>query len=62
MYDFIFDRFRAIRQDIVMQNLSAAFTVQLMEPIVLFLAYSAYRFVTYQIYSNAGENLIDIQL
>ncbi|XP_053688480.1 SAC3 domain-containing protein 1 [Sabethes cyaneus] len=42
-YDFIFDRLRAVRQEMVMQNLSAEKTLQLLEPIIRFLAYSAYR-------------------
>lgn len=43
VYDFIFDRLRAVRQEIVIQNLDTIVTVRLLEPIVLFLAYSAYR-------------------
>lgn len=45
-YDFIFDRLRAVRQEIVMQNLDSALTIQLLEPIIMFLAYSLYRFAT----------------
>lgn len=44
-YDFIFDRLRAVRQEIVMQNLPEAITVELLEPICMFLAYSFYRSV-----------------
>lgn len=44
-YDFIFDRLRAVRQEIVIQNLSETKTVELLEPICMFLAYSFYRFV-----------------
>lgn len=44
-YDFIFDRLRAVRQEIVMQNLEHSITIQLLEPIVMFLAYSMYRYV-----------------
>lgn len=43
VYDFIFDRLRAVRQEIVIQNLSEATSVELLEPICLFLAYSFYR-------------------
>lgn len=43
VYDFIFDRLRAIRQEIVMQNIDTLNTIKLMQPIVMFLAYSLYR-------------------
>lgn len=42
-YDFIFDRCRAVRQEIVIQNFSCKNTVKLMEPIVMFLSLSIYR-------------------
>lgn len=42
-YDFIFDRLRAIRQEIVMQNIDTINTIKLLEPIVMFLAYSIYK-------------------
>lgn len=42
-YDFIFDRCRAIRQEIVIQNFSCQNTVQLLEPIAMFLNFSLYR-------------------
>lgn len=42
IYDFIFDRFRAIRQEIVMQNLDPATTVALLSPIAMFLSFSLY--------------------
>ncbi|XP_065089186.1 SAC3 domain-containing protein 1 [Ochlerotatus camptorhynchus] len=41
-YEFIFDRLRAVRQEVVMQNLAAEETLDIVEPIVCFLAYSAY--------------------
>ncbi|XP_062540651.1 SAC3 domain-containing protein 1 [Armigeres subalbatus] len=41
-YEFIFDRLRAVRQEVVMQNLGANDTLDILEPIVCFLAYSAY--------------------
>lgn len=42
-YDFIFDRCRAIRQEVVMQSFSGKKTLQLLEPIVMFLCLSMYR-------------------
>lgn len=42
-YDFIFDRVRAIRQEIVIQSFSPGKTLQILEPIVMFLAISLYR-------------------
>lgn len=44
-YDFIFDRCRAVRQEIVIQNLSCDETVQLLQPIVMFLSLSVYRLI-----------------
>lgn len=44
-YDFIFDRLRSVRQEIVMQDLDEMITIQLIEPMIMFLAYSLYRFV-----------------
>lgn len=43
VYDFVFDRLRAIRQEIVMQNYGARATIRLLEPMIMFLAYSRYR-------------------
>lgn len=42
-YDFIFDRCRAIRQEIVIQNFSCEKTLKLLEPIVMFLSFCLYR-------------------
>ncbi|CRL06418.1 CLUMA_CG019518, isoform A [Clunio marinus] len=42
-YDFIFNRCRAVRQEIVIQNMSCEKTVKLLEPIALFLSFSLYR-------------------
>lgn len=42
-YDFIFDRCRALRQEIVIQNFSAERTLRLVEPIVMFLSLSLYQ-------------------
>lgn len=44
-YDFIFDRLRAVRQEIVMQDFDEVSTIELIEPMIMFLAYSLYRFV-----------------
>lgn len=44
-YDFIFDRLRAVRQEIVMQDFNEIVTIELIEPMIMFLAYSLYRFV-----------------
>ncbi|XP_063700859.1 germinal-center associated nuclear protein [Culicoides brevitarsis] len=43
MYDFVFDRLRCVRQEIVIQNLGLITTVKLLEPTIMFLAYSRYR-------------------
>lgn len=43
MYDFVFDRLRCVRQEIVIQNLNMTTTVKFLEPIIMFLAYSRYR-------------------
>lgn len=45
-YDYIFDRLRAVRQEIVMQNFNYSLTIELLEPIIMFLAYSLYRLVS----------------
>lgn len=39
----MFDRLRCVRQEIVIQNLNISTTVKLLEPIIMFLAYSRYR-------------------
>ncbi|XP_031640631.1 germinal-center associated nuclear protein [Contarinia nasturtii] len=44
-YDFIFDRLRAIRQEIVIQDFDEITTIELIEPMIMFLAYSLYRLV-----------------
>lgn len=44
-YDFIFDRLRAVRQEIVMQDVDEIATIALIEPMIMFLAYSIYRCV-----------------
>ncbi|KAK9891738.1 hypothetical protein WA026_016535 [Henosepilachna vigintioctopunctata] len=42
-YNFITDRLRSIRQDMVIQNTSKAYSICLLQPIVRFHAYSAYK-------------------
>lgn len=42
-YDFIFNRLRAVRQELVMQNFSPSKTLMTLEPIVMFLSFSLYR-------------------
>ncbi len=39
---FLFDRLRAIRQEIVIQNCSAEVTINVLEPTIMFLSYSLY--------------------
>ncbi|XP_044756715.1 germinal-center associated nuclear protein [Coccinella septempunctata] len=41
-YDFITDRLRAVRQDMIIQNVSRSQAISLLEPMVRFHAYSAY--------------------
>ncbi|XP_036338255.1 germinal-center associated nuclear protein-like [Rhagoletis pomonella] len=48
-YDFIFDRLRAVRQEVVMQQYNERQTLKLLEPMVMFLAYSRYRLCEDQI-------------
>lgn len=43
VYDFIFDRLRAIRQEIVMQNYNARQTIKFLQPMIMFLSYSRYK-------------------
>lgn len=44
-YDFISDRLRAVRQDMIIQNIPKAYAIYLLEPMVRFHAYSAYMYV-----------------
>ncbi|KAF3427547.1 hypothetical protein E2986_06404 [Frieseomelitta varia] len=44
IYEFIFDRLRSVRQDAAIQRIDALMYIQLLEPIVRFLVYSAQRF------------------
>ncbi|KAH8256940.1 hypothetical protein KR038_000147 [Drosophila bunnanda] len=43
VYDFIFDRLRAVRREIVIQMFDARQTIRLLEPIVMFLGFSLYK-------------------
>ncbi|KAK9305127.1 hypothetical protein QLX08_003800 [Tetragonisca angustula] len=43
IYDFIFDRLRSVRQDAAIQRIDPLMNIQLLEPIVRFLVYSAQR-------------------
>ncbi|CAG9768870.1 unnamed protein product [Ceutorhynchus assimilis] len=42
-YDFLMDRLRSVRQDMIVQNLSVAASICILQPIVRFYAYAAYR-------------------
>ena len=42
-YDFIFDRLRAVRQELVIQNYDARQSVKLIQPMIMFLSYARYR-------------------
>nr|CAH7712974.1 unnamed protein product [Callosobruchus chinensis] len=43
IYDFITDRLRSVRQDMIIQNLSRGCSITILQPMVRFHAYSAYR-------------------
>ena len=43
VYDFVFDRLRSVRQDIAIQRINVPMSIQIFEPIVRFLVYSAQR-------------------
>lgn len=43
VYDFIFDRLRSVRREIVIQQYNARQTIRLIEPMIMFMAYSRYR-------------------
>jgi hypothetical protein len=44
VYDFIFDRLRAVRQDLVIQGLGSVDSFKVLEPIVRFHSYAGYRY------------------
>ncbi|XP_069680945.1 SAC3 domain-containing protein 1 isoform X2 [Periplaneta americana] len=43
VYDFVFDRLRAVRQDLVIQGLNPKHGIMILEPIVRFHCYAGYR-------------------
>ncbi|XP_075164724.1 germinal-center associated nuclear protein isoform X2 [Haematobia irritans] len=43
VYDFVFDRLRAVRQEIVVQHYDARQTIRLLEPMIMFFSYSRYK-------------------
>lgn len=43
VYDFVFDRLRAVRQDLVIQGLGSVDSIKVLEPIVRFHSYAGYR-------------------
>ncbi|KAK3095711.1 hypothetical protein FSP39_017918 [Pinctada imbricata] len=43
VYDFVFDRLRAVRQDMVIQNLNGHDAIRILERIIRFLVFSGYR-------------------
>ncbi|XP_070536903.1 SAC3 domain-containing protein 1-like isoform X2 [Ptychodera flava] len=51
IYNFVFDRMRCIRQDMVLQQLSPVHCIELLEPIVRFYIYAGYRLHHEQIHS-----------
>jgi hypothetical protein len=59
VYDFVFDRLRAVRQDLVIQGLGSVDSIKVLEPIVRFHCYAGYR---YEWYSMPLESLIIFKL
>jgi SAC3 domain-containing protein 1 len=53
LYDFIFDRLRAVRQDIIIQQISGVEKIMMYERMILFHAYAHYRL------SEVGFRLFD---
>ncbi|XP_067009663.2 SAC3 domain-containing protein 1 isoform X2 [Anabrus simplex] len=43
VYDFVFDRLRAVRQEMVIQDLNLRHCIEILEPIIRFHAYAGYR-------------------
>ncbi|KAJ8927365.1 hypothetical protein NQ314_020140 [Rhamnusium bicolor] len=43
VYDFLMDRLRSVRQDMVIQNISRAHYISCLQPIIRFYAYASYR-------------------
>lgn len=44
VYDFVFDRLRAVRQDMVIQGIVGADAIDILEKIVRFHLYASYRY------------------
>jgi hypothetical protein len=44
VYDFVADRLRAVRKDLVVQGLHGPCVLPLLEPMVLFHVYAGYRY------------------
>jgi SAC3 domain-containing protein 1 len=47
VYDFVFDRLRAVRQDMVIQDVGSVDGMMILEPIVRFHGYAGYRYGQY---------------
>ncbi|KAJ6644618.1 Germinal-center associated nuclear protein [Pseudolycoriella hygida] len=54
-YDFIFDRLRSVRQEIVIQNFDEEDTIKLIEPVIMFLSYSRYDLIVNAWSSKTSE-------
>lgn len=52
VYDFVFDRLRAVRQDAVIQGLDGTVAITLFEHIVCFHVYAGYRYESFVIHSG----------
>ncbi|KAG5865462.1 hypothetical protein JTB14_008509 [Gonioctena quinquepunctata] len=50
IYDFVMDRLRSVRQDMVIQNISRAHQISILQPIVRFYVYASYRLCEENIY------------
>uniref|UniRef100_A0A1A9WRA9 SAC3/GANP/THP3 conserved domain-containing protein n=1 Tax=Glossina brevipalpis TaxID=37001 RepID=A0A1A9WRA9_9MUSC len=61
IYDFIFDRLRAIRQEVVIQNLEDKQIIKLLEPMIMFLAFSRYKLCEETI-GNFDEKICELHL
>ncbi|KAI9587040.1 SAC3 domain-containing protein 1 [Glossina fuscipes] len=61
VYDFIFDRLRAIRQEVVIQNFEDMQTIKLLEPMIMFLAFSRYKLCE-ETTGNFDEKICELHL
>ncbi|XP_074041015.1 SAC3 domain-containing protein 1 isoform X2 [Leptinotarsa decemlineata] len=43
IYDFVMDRLRSVRQDMIIQNISRQHQINILQPIVKFLAFASYK-------------------